>query len=74
TPREREVVQLLAEGLVPREIAQRLEVSVRTVDTHRYQVMRKLSFRGLADLTRYALREGLISLVPETPSVEEQLS
>ena len=64
TPREREVLQLLAEGHPGRQIAEMLGVSIKTVDTHRYQVMKKLKFRNLADLTRYALREGLVTLAP----------
>ncbi|MEX0887397.1 MAG: response regulator transcription factor [Phycisphaeraceae bacterium] len=64
TPREREVLQLRAEGHPGREIAGLLGVSIKTVDTHRYQVMKKLKLRGLADLTRYALREGLVTLQP----------
>ncbi len=62
TPREREVLQLLAEGHATRQIADKLCISIKTIDTHRYQIMRKLKFRGLADLTRYALREGLSTL------------
>lgn len=62
TPREREVAQLLSEGYSTRHIAKRLFVSVKTVDTHRYQVLKKLDLRGIADLTRLALREGLSSL------------
>lgn len=62
TPREREVAQLLSEGFSTRHIAKRLFVSVKTVDTHRYQVLKKLDLRGIADLTRLALREGLSSL------------
>ncbi len=62
TPREREVLQMLAEGYACREIADKLSISTKTIDTHRYQLMRKLKFRGLADLTRYALREGISSL------------
>ena len=64
TPREREVLQLLAEGHPGRTIAEMLGVSIKTVDTHRYQVMKKLKLRNLADLTRYALREGLVTLAP----------
>jgi two-component system, NarL family, response regulator NreC len=59
TRREREVMQLLSEGQQPRQIACQLKVSVKTVDTHRHHIMRKLKFRGMADLTRYALREGI---------------
>jgi DNA-binding NarL/FixJ family response regulator len=62
TPREREVAQLLSEGYSNRHIAKRLFVSVKTIDTHRYQVLKKLDLRGIADLTRLALREGLSSL------------
>ena len=62
TPREREVAQLLSEGLSTRLIAKRLNLSVKTIDTHRYQVLKKLDLRGIADLTRLALREGLSSL------------
>ncbi|MFP4144196.1 MAG: LuxR C-terminal-related transcriptional regulator [Phycisphaeraceae bacterium] len=67
TPREREVMRYFAEGYLARDIAKRMKVSVKTVDAHRYQVMQKLKFRGLADLTRYALREGVASLAVPTP-------
>ena len=62
TPREREVLQLLAEGNGTREIALRLHVSVKTVETHRRQVMEKLDIHSVAALTKYAIREGLTSL------------
>ncbi len=62
TPREREMVQLLSEGHLTADIAERLHLSVKTVATHRENVMRKLRLRGIAELTRYALREGLSSL------------
>jgi DNA-binding NarL/FixJ family response regulator len=62
TPREREVLQLLAEGKSPRGIAQALHLSVKTVEAHRRQIMDKLGFASLADLIKYALREGLTSL------------
>ncbi len=62
TPREREVMQLFSEGYASKQIAGRLKVSVKTIDTHRYQVMRKLNLRGMADLTRLALREGISTL------------
>lgn len=62
TPREREVLQLLAEGMATRQIAGMLKISVKTIETHRYQLMRKLKLRGVADLTRFALREGISSL------------
>jgi len=62
TPREREVLQLLAEGNSSKEAAFVLNLSVKTVDTHRYRIMKKLNFRSLADLTKYAIKEGLTSL------------
>lgn len=62
TPRERELVQLFSEGYTTNEIAERLHVSPKTVATHRENVLHKLQMRGLAELTRYALREGLSSL------------
>lgn len=62
TAREREVLQLIAEGRSTKEIACRLSVSVKTVETHRRQVMEKLQVNSVADLTKYAIREGLTSL------------
>jgi DNA-binding NarL/FixJ family response regulator len=62
TRREREVLQLLAEGLVSKEIAAELSVSVKTIDTHRAAVMRKLDLNSVAHLTKYALREGITTL------------
>lgn len=59
TPREREVLQLIAEGHCSKEIAYRLHISLKTVDTHRQQIMGKLGLRSVAELTKYALREGL---------------
>ena len=66
TPRERELVQLFAEGHTTNEIAQALNLSPKTVATHRENVLRKLQARGVADLTRYALREGLSSMHAST--------
>lgn len=62
TNREREVLQLVAEGRNTKEIAFTLEVGVKTVETHRNQIMKKLKLRSIADLTKYAIREGLISM------------
>jgi two-component system, NarL family, response regulator NreC len=62
TPREREVLQLIAEGHNAREIGQRLHLSVKTIETHRRQIMEKLEIRSIADLTKFAIREGLTSL------------
>jgi DNA-binding NarL/FixJ family response regulator len=60
TPRQREVLQLIAEGLSTKEIADRLGVSVKTVETHRSQLMERLEIRDVAGLVRYAIRIGLI--------------
>jgi two-component system NarL family response regulator len=60
--REREVLQLLAEGLSSPEIGKRLFVATSTVDTHRRNIMRKLAIHSVADLTKYAIREGMTSL------------
>ena len=60
--REREVLQLLAEGLTSAEIAGRLHVATSTVETHRRNLMRKLDLHNAADLVKYAVREGLASL------------
>ena len=62
SPREREVLQLLAEGRTSPEIAKRLFVATTTVETHRRNIMRKLDIHSVADLTKYAIREGLTSL------------
>jgi two-component system, NarL family, response regulator NreC len=59
--REREVVQLVAEGKSSKEIAMILHIAVPTVDTHRRQIMDKLQLRTIAELTKYAIREGLTS-------------
>lgn len=62
TAREREVLQLIAEGLKTKDIATQIHVSVKTVETHRQQIMRKLNAKSVAELTKIALREGLTSL------------
>jgi two-component system, NarL family, response regulator NreC len=64
THREREVLQLLAEGKSTKEIAATLHVSVKTIETHRQQVMDKLDIHSVAELTKYAIREGLTTLEP----------
>lgn len=64
TEREREVLQLLAEGKSTKEIAASLHVSVKTVETHRQRTMDKLDVHSVAELTKYAIREGLTSLEP----------
>jgi DNA-binding NarL/FixJ family response regulator len=60
--REREILQLLAEGRSAKEIALRLHVSVKTAETHRRHIMRKLDVHSVAELTKLAVREGLTSL------------
>lgn len=62
TPREREVLQLLAEGKATKQAAACLHVSVKTVETHRRQIMTKLDIHSVAELTKYAIREGLTSV------------
>ncbi len=60
--RERQVLQLLAEGNSTKEIAYKLHVSVKTIESHRQNIMTKLSIHNLAGLTKFAVREGLTSL------------
>lgn len=62
TDREREVLQLVAEGHTTKQIAEDLHVSVKTVESHRQNIMDKLEIRSIAELTKYAIREGLTSL------------
>ncbi|MHC4591494.1 MAG: response regulator [Planctomycetota bacterium] len=62
TPREREVLQLLAEGKRTKQIATLLKVSVKTIETHRGRIMGKLDCYSVAELTKYAIREGLTTL------------
>jgi DNA-binding NarL/FixJ family response regulator len=59
TPRQREVLQLIAEGLSNKEIAQRLNLGVKTVETHRSELMERLDIHGTAGLVRYAIRVGI---------------
>lgn len=60
SPRERQVLQLVAEGKTTKEIATVLGVSVKTADSHRTRIMKKLDMHGIAGLVRYAIRTGLI--------------
>jgi len=60
--REREVLQLLAEGRTTKQIAQQMNLSVKTIETHRKQIMDKLGIHSLAGLTKYAIREGITDL------------
>jgi DNA-binding NarL/FixJ family response regulator len=61
TPRQREILQLIAEGNSTKEIAQKLIVSVKTIESHRIQLMERLGIRDIAGLVRYAIRMGIIS-------------
>jgi DNA-binding NarL/FixJ family response regulator len=61
TQRQREVLQLVAEGQSNKDIARRLDLSVKTVDSHRSQLMKQLDIHEVAGLVRYALRVGLVS-------------
>ena len=62
TAREREVVQLYAEGHKTKQIADRLNLSVKTIETHRRKIMEKLDITSIAELTKFAIREGLTTL------------
>jgi two-component system response regulator NreC len=62
TSRELEVLQLLAEGKPTKQIALSLSLSIKTIESHRIRVMQKIDVSSIADLTRYAIREGIISL------------
>ena len=60
TPRQRQILQLLAEGLGTRQIAERLFLSVKTVETHRTQIMQRLDIHDVPGLVRFAIRHGLL--------------
>jgi two-component system response regulator NreC len=62
TPREREVLQLLVEGHAVKAIAERIHLGVKTVETHRRNIMEKLGLKNMVDLIKYAMREGVVSL------------
>jgi DNA-binding NarL/FixJ family response regulator len=64
TPRQRQILQMLAEGMGTREIAERLHLSVKTVETHRAQLMERLGIHDVPGLVRFAIRAGLIA--PDT--------
>lgn len=67
TPRQREVIQLLAEGCAMKEVADRLNITKRTVAGHKYAVMELLQLKTNADLVQYAIEQGIISLRRPTP-------
>lgn len=62
TPREREVIQLVAEGKTTKEVAAALNLSVKTAETHRANLMRKLGLHSVADVTVYAVRNGIVQI------------
>jgi len=62
SPREREILQLIAEGMTAKEIAAHLNLSIKTVETHRWNIMEKLNIHNIAGLTKHAIREGLVTL------------
>lgn len=64
TSRQREILQLIAEGQTTKDIAQLLDLSIKTIETHRTELMKRLDIHDVAGLVRYAIRRGLIS--PET--------
>lgn len=61
TEREREIMRLLAEGMTSKQVAERLQVSIRTVESHRINMSRKLGFSSIAGLVRYAIRNGIFT-------------
>ena len=67
TPRQRQVLQLVAEGHTMKEIAAILSVSTRTAETHKYQTMQTLGCRTTADLVRYAVASGIVPMPPQDP-------
>jgi len=62
TDREREIIQLLAEGYTTKQIADKLNVSIKTIESHRRNIMEKLKIQSIAELTKFAIREGLTTL------------
>ena len=62
SPREREVLQLIAEGKTTGQIADLMHVSSKTIETHRHHIMQKLNISSVAELTKYAIREGLTGI------------
>ena len=61
TGREYEVMRLLADGMTSKQAATQLQISIRTVETHRINISRKLGFSSIADLVRYAIRNGIVA-------------
>jgi DNA-binding NarL/FixJ family response regulator len=76
TPREREVVQLLAEGKSTKEVAVALDLSVKTAETHRSNIMRKLDIHSISELVLYAVRNNIVQVMQplNVPSLTERQS
>jgi DNA-binding NarL/FixJ family response regulator len=72
TPREREVLHMVAEGLSSGKIARRLAISPRTVEAHRASLMRKLGVKGRTELIKFALSRGIVPLEPPLPAGKEE--
>jgi DNA-binding NarL/FixJ family response regulator len=68
TPRQREVLTLIAEGLSTKDIARALNISGKTVETHRAQLMERLDIHDIASLVRYAIRMRLVSIEERLPT------
>ena len=64
SPRQRDIIQLIAEGRTTKDIARLLDLSIKTIETHRTELMKRLDIHDVAGLVRFAIRRGLIS--PET--------
>jgi DNA-binding NarL/FixJ family response regulator len=62
TKKEREVLQLIAEGHTSKQIASHLEIAVKTVESHRVNIMNKLDIHSIADLTKFAIRHGITQM------------
>jgi DNA-binding NarL/FixJ family response regulator len=69
TPREREIVQLLAEGMCTKEVASHLNLSVKTAETHRSNIMRKLNLHSVSGLVLYAVRNNMVQVAIPPPGV-----
>ena len=70
TPRQLEVLRLVAQGHNTKTIARNLGVSSRTVDAHRYQISRRLQVHDVAGMVRYAIHNGLVGSEPWTPAAD----
>jgi DNA-binding NarL/FixJ family response regulator len=74
TSREREVVQLLAEGRSTKEVASQLDLSVKTAETHRSNIMRKLGLHSVSELVLYAVRNNIVQVASGLPPATETVA